>query len=39
MRLLGAAGMVGSRIAAEAVARGHQVTCVSRLGEAAVRRE
>ncbi|GGT22782.1 NAD(P)-dependent oxidoreductase [Streptomyces chromofuscus] len=34
--LLGATGMVGSRIAAEAVARGHQVTCVSRSGEAPV---
>ncbi|MFC9914671.1 NAD(P)-dependent oxidoreductase [Streptomyces sp. NPDC059862] len=34
--LLGATGMVGSRIAAEAAARGHQVTCVSRSGEAPV---
>lgn len=30
--LLGATGMVGSRIAAEAVARGHRVTAVSRSG-------
>ncbi|MEU2262202.1 NAD(P)-dependent oxidoreductase [Streptomyces sp. NPDC019645] len=34
--LLGATGMVGRRIAAEAVDRGHQVTCVSRSGEAPV---
>lgn len=32
--LFGATGMVGSRIAAEAVARGHQVTAVSRSGKA-----
>ncbi|WP_432076637.1 NAD(P)-dependent oxidoreductase [Streptomyces wuyuanensis] len=34
--LLGATGMIGSRIAAEAVDRGHQVTCVSRSGRAPV---
>ncbi|MEV5148475.1 NAD(P)H-binding protein [Streptomyces sp. NPDC052727] len=34
--LLGATGMVGSAIAAEAAARGHDVTCVSRSGEAPV---
>ncbi|WP_351229029.1 NAD(P)H-binding protein [Streptomyces sp. NPDC002133] len=34
--LLGATGMVGSRIAAEAAARGHQLTCVSRTGKAPV---
>ncbi|MGW1025452.1 NAD(P)-dependent oxidoreductase [Streptomyces sp. NPDC002577] len=34
--LLGATGMVGSRIAAEAHARGHHVTCVSRSGQAPV---
>jgi uncharacterized protein len=32
--LLGATGMIGSRIAAEAAARGHQVTAVSRSGKA-----
>ncbi|GGS80896.1 NAD(P)-dependent oxidoreductase [Streptomyces cinerochromogenes] len=34
--LLGATGMVGSRIAAEAVARGHEVVAVSRSGSAPV---
>ncbi|NUP51839.1 MAG: NAD-dependent epimerase/dehydratase family protein, partial [Catenulispora sp.] len=30
--LFGATGMIGSRIAAEAAARGHRVTAVSRSG-------
>ncbi|MGY0485620.1 NAD(P)-dependent oxidoreductase [Streptomyces sp. WG-D5] len=34
--LLGATGMVGSRIAAEALGRGHRVTAVSRSGDAPV---
>ncbi|MEO3750133.1 NAD(P)H-binding protein [Streptomyces sp. B6B3] len=34
--LFGATGMVGSRIAAEAVARGHEVVAVSRSGDAPV---
>jgi hypothetical protein len=33
--VIGATGMIGSRIAAEAASRGHQVTAVSRSGQAA----